>query len=85
VLATLLPSRVNASLDSRRRLMVDKINGQRINRLEDVVQAFEKNREAQDVIEFLPDHHLEALDHAEVAKVQAEILKTYGVSSDRRL
>jgi S1-C subfamily serine protease len=85
VLAALLPDRVNASLDARRRMMVDKINGRRINRLEDVIQAFEENHNAQDVIEFLPDHHFEALERVEVAKVQAEILKTYGVPKDRRL
>lgn len=85
VLAAVLPHRVNASLEARRRLLVDRINGQRINRLEDAIRAFEKNRQAQDVIEFLPDHHLEALERAEVAKAQADILRTYGVSNDRRL
>ena len=85
VLAALLPDPVNATFQARGRVMVDRVNGQRIGRLNDLVQAFANNPKAQDVIEFLPDHHLEALDRAEVAKVQADILKTYGVASDRRL
>ncbi len=85
VLATVLPHNVNASMEARGRTLVDRINGRRIDRLEDVARAFETCNQAQDLIEFAPDHHLEALERSEVARAQAEILKTYGVASDRRL
>ncbi len=85
VLAAVLPNEVNASLDVRRRVMVDRINGKRIEKLEDVIDAFENNKGEQDIIEFMPDHHYEALDRAAVARSKAEILDTYNVPSDRRL
>lgn len=85
VLATVLRHSVNASVEGLGRALIDTINGRRINRLEDVIQAFENAPQAQDIIEFLPDHHLESLERGDVAKAQAEILKTYGVPRDRRL
>jgi hypothetical protein len=76
---------VNANLEMRGRSMVDRINGIRIERLEDVVRAFEQDGPGFDAIEFLPYRNLECLDRAEVKKAHAEILKTYGVPKDRRL
>jgi hypothetical protein len=66
---------------------VDKINGQRIECMEDVVRAFESNKGRYDLIEFLTRRQepLEALDREEVRKVNDEILKTYHVPKDRRL
>ena len=85
VLAQTLAHPVNADLEMRGRSLVDKINGIRIERLEDVVRAFEQEGKAFDAIEFLPYHNLECLDRAEVKKAHEEILKTYGVPKDRRL
>jgi S1-C subfamily serine protease len=85
VLAAVLPHSVNAGMEVRARLLVDRINGKRINRLEDVPMAFEKANQRQDVIEFYPEPHVEALERADVAQAQAEILKTYNVPKDRRL
>jgi hypothetical protein len=85
VLAQTLAHPVNANIDLRGRSLVDTINGVRINRLEDVVKAFEKAERGQDAIQFLPHGNIECLDRAEVAKAHAEILKTYGISKDRRL
>lgn len=85
VLATILPHSVNAGFEVRGRALVGRINGRRIDRLEDVPAAFEKSDRAQDLVEFFPEPHMEALERAEVARAQAEILKTYSVPGDRRL
>jgi len=85
VLASVLADAVNASVTTRGHMMVDKINGVRIDRLDDVVRAFEMPTNNFDVIEFVSHHSFECLDHAEVAKANAGILKTYGLPNDRRL
>jgi len=85
VLASVLADAVNANVTTRGRMLVDKINGVRIERLEDVVRAFQTSTNNFDVIEFLSHHSFECLDHAEVAKANAGILKTYGLPGDRRL
>jgi hypothetical protein len=65
---------------------VDTINGVRIEKLEDVQKAFSTdNGKAQHLIKFDPSDTIEAIDKAAAEQAGAEILKTYGVSSDRRL
>ena len=85
VLATTLANEVNANLEIRSKSMIDKINGVRIDKLEDVIRAFESSTSGQDVIEFLPLRSIECLDRAAVQKANPEILKTYGIIKDRRL
>jgi PDZ domain len=65
--------------------LVDTINGLRIEKMADVVRAFESSTNAFDVINFVRTHQFECLDHAEAVKANAEILKTYGVLKDRHL
>jgi S1-C subfamily serine protease len=85
VLASVLADAVNANLTTRGRALVDQINGQRIEKLDDVIHAVESSTNAYDVIEFLPRQSFETLEHAEVAKANSRILKTYGIANDRRL
>jgi S1-C subfamily serine protease len=85
VLASVLADAVNANLSIRGHALVDKINDIRIEKLEDVIRAFEMNTNDYDVIEFQTHHNVECLERKEVAKAGATILKTYGVSKDRRL
>ncbi len=85
VLASVLADAVNANFGVRGHALVDRINGMRIEQLEDAVCALERNTNAQDVIEFLPGHHFECLTHEEVAKANSRILKTYTIPKDRRL
>jgi S1-C subfamily serine protease len=85
VLAAVLTDSVNANLRIRGRALVDKINGVRIEKLEDAAQAFESSTNEFDLIEFLPHHSFETLDRSEVAKANPRILKTYGIAKDRRL
>jgi S1-C subfamily serine protease len=85
VLSSVLADAVNANVAIRGRSLVDKINGLRIETLEDAVRALETSTNAYDIIEFLPHNNFECLDRAEVAKANPGILKTYGVEKDRRL
>ncbi|HWX19300.1 MAG TPA: trypsin-like peptidase domain-containing protein [Candidatus Binatia bacterium] len=85
VLASVLADAVNANVETRGRAFVDKINGVRIENLEDVIRAFETNTNGFDRVEFLPHHSFECLERSEVAAANPRILKTYGVASDRRL
>jgi S1-C subfamily serine protease len=84
-LSSILGHEVNANFGVRGRQLVDRINGIRIEKLEDVIRAFETNTNAHDQLEFGRRGNFECLDHAEALRVNAEILKTYGVPSDRRL
>jgi hypothetical protein len=86
VLASVLSHAVNANFGVRSRAMVDKINGVRIEKLEDVIRAFETDTgKKQHLIEFFPDSSAEALDRSEASEANADILKMYGVNKDRRL
>ncbi len=85
VLVTALPHPVNADLVVRGRALVDKINGIRIERLEDVIRAFEQAPGAQHVIEYAGRGGFDALDREEAAAAHAAILQTYGIPADRRL
>jgi S1-C subfamily serine protease len=85
VLASVLADEANANLKIRGRMLVDQINGMRVEKLEDAVRAFESNTNGFDVVEFLPHHTFECLDRGEVARANARILKTYGIPKDRRL
>jgi len=85
MLADVLTHPVNANFEVKGRVMVDKINGVRIDSLEDVIRAFESHQGAQHLLEFSPMNHLEGLDRAQAEQVNADILKQFGISSDRRL
>ncbi len=85
MLADVLTHPVNANFEMKGRVMVDKINGIRIDRLEDVIRAFESNPGAQHLLEFSPMNHLEGLDRALAEQANPEILKQFGIPSDRRL
>jgi S1-C subfamily serine protease len=86
VLASVLAHSVNANFGVRARALVDKINGIRIEKLEDVVRAFETDPgHEQHLVQFHPDHTLEAIDRKGAAQANEDILKTYGVPKDRRL
>ncbi len=85
VLANLLAHPVNANLNVRGRALIDKINGVRIEKLEDVVRAFESGMGGEHVLEFVGRQGFECLSREEAASANDLILKTYGVPSDRRL
>ena len=85
ILASVLTDTVNANLRIRGRVLLDEVNGVRIEKLEDLIRAFETCTNDFDLIEFLPHNSFETLERAEVAKANPRILKTYGIAKDRRL
>lgn len=85
VLAGVLSHAVNANLLTSGRSLVDRINGIRIERLEDAVSAIEGCTNAQHVIEFISGNRFDCLDRAAAAAAHEEILKNYSIPSDRRL
>src|SRR5439155_23698929 len=85
ILASVLADAVNANFAVRGHSLVDRINGVRIANLEDAIRALDKNTNAFDVIEFLPKQSFECLSREEVTKANSSILKTYGITKDRRL
>lgn len=87
VLAGVLPHAVNADFGVRGRLLVNRINGVRVERLEDVKRALAENNGARHLLEFdgPEDGPLEALDRAAADAADADILRTYGIVSAQRL
>lgn len=85
VMASTLADPVNANFTIRGHALVDKVNGIRIEKLEDVIRAIETSTNRQHVVEFIPHHTFECLDREEADSAKARILKTYGIPSDRRL
>ncbi len=85
VLADTLADEVNANFIIHRRALVDKINGIRIDKLEDVIRAIETTTTEQHVIEFIPHQGFECLDRADAEQAAPKILETYGIPKDRRL
>ena len=85
VLSTTLADPVNANLTIQSRQLVDKINGVRIDKLEDVARAFAQGTNTYQAIEFLPEHAIEVLDRVEAEKVGPRVLQTYNIPSDRHL
>ncbi len=85
VLASVLQHEVNANMGVRGQLLVNKINGVKIDKLEDVIKAFDEAKGDKHVIEFMGEGSFECLDRQAAAKAHEEILATYGISEDRRL
>jgi hypothetical protein len=85
MLSSTLAHPVNANVQISARALVDRINGIRIDRLEDVIRALETATNSHHLFEFLPNQAIETLDRQAAMAAHAEILKTYGVPRDRRL
>lgn len=85
MLATVLTHPVNVNFEAKGQVMVDKINGIRIDKLEDVIRAFEEHEGEQHVLEFSPMDHLEGLDRNLADQANPEILSQFNIPADRRL
>jgi len=85
VLASVLQHEVNANMGVRGQLLVNKINGVQIDKLQDVIKAFDEAKGDKHVIEFMGEGSFECLDREAATKAHEEILATYGISEDRRL
>jgi S1-C subfamily serine protease len=86
VLSSVLPHAINANFAIKGHELVDKINGIKIDKLEDVIRAFDSAPEdGQHLIEFYPDKAFECLDRAAARAANPAILKSYAIAKDRRL
>jgi S1-C subfamily serine protease len=83
--STVLQAESTANLRILPGSLIDKINGVKIDRLEDVVKAFAKVTDGQHVIEFQKEGQFECLDHKAASASNQQIMKLYGIPSDRRL
>jgi S1-C subfamily serine protease len=85
MLSTVLSHPVNANMDIKGRVLVESINGIRIDSLEDVVRALEDHEGSHHVIEFGERLGFDCLDRNEAEKANDAILQTYGIQKDRVL
>lgn len=85
VLSSVLQSAVNANLSVAPGQLINKINGRKIDKLEDVITAFENNRDEHHILEFGDKGSFETLNRAEADEANPGILRLYGIPSDRRL
>ena len=85
VLARVLPHPVNADLKLHEKSIVDRINGVRIERLDDVPRALDAEAGPFHLIEFLDGGRFATLDREAAEAAHSGIASAYGLSSDRRL
>jgi S1-C subfamily serine protease len=85
VLANVFPNPVNAQMLAGLPAIVERVNGQSIKQLSDVVHALEDAQTKRDVLELGPYQVVEALDHEQARAAQQSILSTYGIPHDRNL
>jgi len=84
ILSNILSDPVNAYADEFYQSIVDKINGTKINKLDDVADAFAKPSEYY-VIEFLGSSRPLVLEKKAIAAARERILSRYGVRKDSNL
>lgn len=85
VLASILADSVNANFSNHGHALVDKVNNVKIDKLEDLIRAFESCTNTYHLVEFLPNHSFDCMERVPAEKANAKILETYGIPQDRRL
>jgi S1-C subfamily serine protease len=85
ILLRRLDHSVNADMAWDKNLVVDKVNGRPINRLEDLIVSIETNTDQFHVIEFGYQGRFVVLDRAAADLANTDILEQYAVPKDRRL
>ena len=84
VLARVLPHAVNADLRHHEQSLVDRVNGVRVERIEDLIRAFEGETGPYHVIEFLDRGRFAVLEREAAEAARSGILRAYGLGADRR-
>ena len=84
VLTRVLPDRVNARLSYTSNMIVDKVNGRRIDGLAELAAALEQ-QVPRHVLEYSIPGSIDVLDAEEARRRHPEILTLYGLSKDRNL
>lgn len=84
VLLRRLDHPVNAAMAWYQNLAIERVNGQGINGLADLIDALAVNRDPFHVFEFSSDR-IAVLNRVEAERANPEILELYGVPRDRNL
>jgi S1-C subfamily serine protease len=85
ILLRVLDHPVNMDLAWRQSVLVERVNGQTIDGLDALVEAFESHEGDHHVIEFGESGEFDVLDRRATDPAHPEILELYGVFKDRRL
>jgi hypothetical protein len=85
LLARIFSNPANAGVDLSVPFIVERVNGKSIRNLTDLARVLDESHEKQDVFEFAPFHHVEAVDHEQARAARESILSTYGISNDKSL
>ena len=85
MLSTVLAHPVNANMEIRGRVLVDSVNGKRIDSMNDLIKAFESHEGSHHLIEFGERLGFECLDRDAANSANNQILQTYGIQLDRQL
>jgi hypothetical protein len=85
LLAQVLPDIYNLGYQEARNLVVERVNGQKINFLPDLVKALEKSSGGFHVFEFMKGDSLQRvlLDAGDLEKATKRVLERYGIEKDR--
>ena len=84
VLSSVLPDPVNLGYQDARYMMVDKLNGQPIRRLNDLIEAKTKATNGFHVLEFHAGDSVSrlVLDASDTEAATTRVLKRYGIDRD---
>jgi len=85
MLANVLPHPANANLRRKSRVMIDSINGVRIEKLEDVINAIEQCEDDWHTIRYAEPYDFDTLAREKADDAHPAILRTYRIANDRRL
>ena len=85
VLLRRLDHPANVSLAWYRNLLVERVNGREIHRLEDVIAAIEENRDEFHLLEFGYYKRFGVIEREAADEAHLQVLESYGVPVDRRL
>jgi len=87
LIAMVLPSAYNAGYQDLRDVVIERVNGQAIGKIEDVIAALEKPDKGFHVIELSPDASRDkiVLAAATLEAATAEILSAYSIPAAQRL
>jgi hypothetical protein len=85
LLSQVLPDAYNIGYQEQKYLVVDKVNGQRVNRLPELREALQKPRDGYNVIDFVKSDSLSSIVLAAgdaEREATARVLKRYNISED---
>ncbi len=84
ILSQVLPDVYNLGYQDYRFLIVDKINGKKIHRIEDIQKAFGSSKNGFHTVEFAPGRNIQrlVLNAIDLEAATQRILKNFGIQKD---